>query len=129
MAKDAAFATLLTRETYLAGALVLEKSLRDVNTKYPFVIMATASLSQSCRDILSRKGLRIIDIDKVVLQESRLPPSFLNHDTRFVECWSKLGYALSFISSSTYLLATESSVLKNSKCAGHYHTAAENLTS
>ena len=42
---DGAWATLLTREDYLPGVRVLRRSLQDVGTAYPLVVMVTDGVS------------------------------------------------------------------------------------
>lgn len=48
-----AFVTLLTSDSYLAGALVLAKSLRSTKTQYPIIVLVTPeSVSTQCVQIL-----------------------------------------------------------------------------
>ena len=88
MAIKAAYATLLTRTSYLPGVLVLEYTLRSVGSEYSLVVMATPALPQEARDILARRRITVIDI------QSLQPPAGLHtlsaHDARFADTWTKL---------------------------------------
>jgi glycogenin len=52
---NCAFVTLLTNDNYLPGALVLAKSLKRANTKYPIAVMAT-------KNQVSLKAAKILEI-------------------------------------------------------------------
>jgi len=83
----AAYVTLLSRESYLAGTLVLNHALLSVGSKYELIVMVTPELSMHARDVLYKEGIRIKDI-------ARLDPTqgkkFATHDERFKEAWAKL---------------------------------------
>ncbi|KAF8496663.1 nucleotide-diphospho-sugar transferase [Gautieria morchelliformis] len=84
----AAYATLLTRESYLPGTLVLNYSLQAVASKYHLVVMVTPELSESARDALSKEKISIKEI-------ARLDPREGSHtlaadDARFKDTWTKL---------------------------------------
>lgn len=80
--------TLLTRETYIPGALVVAQGLRDVGSIYPFVCLVTNTLSENARDVLHRQGVVVRVIDPL------FPPTDLHtlaaHDARLAETWTKL---------------------------------------
>ena len=59
MSPNAAYVTLLTKTSYLPGALVLDYSLRSVNSQYPLVVMATPTLPEDARALLKKKGIAI----------------------------------------------------------------------
>ncbi|KAH7883276.1 glycosyltransferase family 8 protein [Phlebopus sp. FC_14] len=83
-----AYVTLLTKASYLPGVLVLEHTLRSVDSRYPLVVMVTPALTQDVRDILTRRGISMVDI------ASLQPPEGLHtlpsHDARFADTWTKL---------------------------------------
>lgn len=80
--------TLLTKAEYLAGALVVHKSLIDVGSKYPLVVMVTPPVTQAVRAVLQRRGIIVTEV------ESLLPKSdshtLAAHDIRFQDTWTKL---------------------------------------
>lgn len=84
----AAWVTLLTKSTYLAGALVLHQSLLDVQSKYPLVIMVTPSLPAEARDVLKKKGVTTTEV--VSLKPTEGTHVLAGHDARFADTWTKL---------------------------------------
>lgn len=88
MSRNAAYVTLLTKAEYLPGALVVEASLRAVGSKYPLVIMVTSSLSEKAREVLSRRGVKMREIERVDPAEGLVTISA--HDARFADTWTKL---------------------------------------
>ncbi|PFH54590.1 glycosyltransferase family 8 protein [Amanita thiersii Skay4041] len=59
----AAYVTLLTRKSYLPGALVLNHGLRAAQSMYPLVVMFTSSLSEDARDILLKQNIRLREVE------------------------------------------------------------------
>ena len=55
---------------------------------YPFIILATPSLSQNARAIIKKFGITLIDIETLVPAREQYDPSVT--DTRFRETWTKL---------------------------------------
>ncbi|CCM00892.1 uncharacterized protein FIBRA_02938 [Fibroporia radiculosa] len=88
MSRKAAYATLLTRASYLPGALVLHYCLISVGSKYPLVVMVTPSLPQDARDVLKKRGILIVDVDH--LQPEKGTHKLEEHDLRFGDTWTKL---------------------------------------
>lgn len=84
----AAYATLLTKTSYLPGVLVLEYTLRSVGSEYPLVVMVTPALPLQARDILARRRIRVIDIQS--LQPHTGLHTLSAHDARFADTWTKL---------------------------------------
>lgn len=54
MKNNCAFVSVLTTNDYLPGLLVLNSSLKSVNTKYPFHILLTPDISRETIDILEK---------------------------------------------------------------------------
>ena len=88
---NAVYATVLTKASYLPGALVLHHTLISVGSKYPLVIMATPQLPDAARQILIRRGLVVRDVES--LQPSEGSHSLAAHDERFRDTWTKLRLA------------------------------------
>ncbi|KAF8078497.1 glycosyltransferase family 8 protein [Lyophyllum atratum] len=80
MSPNAAYVTLLTKTSYLAGTLVLDYGLRTVNSKYPLVVMVTLSLPTDARDVLRKRGIPIREVDTLQPQEG--VHSLAVHDAR-----------------------------------------------
>jgi hypothetical protein len=87
MTLNAAYVTLLTKDSYLPGVLVLERSLKSVQTRYPLVVLVTPSLPQSTRDALSRRKIQIREIQPLKPENG---PALAGHDARFADTWTKL---------------------------------------
>lgn len=88
MGIKAAYATLLTKTSYLPGVLVLDYTLRSVGSEYPLVVMATPALPPEARDILARRRITVIDIKS--LQPPAGMHTLADHDARFADTWTKL---------------------------------------
>jgi hypothetical protein len=84
-----AYVTLLTRNSYLPGLLVLWFSLREVESRYPLVVMVTHTLPLDARDLLRKVDIRMIEAEPV-------RPAFEHYlatsDFRFADTWTKLRY-------------------------------------
>ncbi|KAJ7786446.1 hypothetical protein B0H16DRAFT_1708609 [Mycena metata] len=65
MPLNAAFVTLLTKTSYLAGTLVLDNGIKDTQSKYPLVVMVTPEFPQEGRDVLEKRGIDMIDIQSL----------------------------------------------------------------
>lgn len=62
--KECAYVTLMMiGDSYLPGALVLAKSLRDTGTKYPIVIMVTPDVSDDARRVLATSYDEVVSIN------------------------------------------------------------------
>jgi len=94
MSSNAAYATLLTKNAYLPGALVVEQCLRSVGSRYPLVAMVTSTLPQEARDVLRKRGIKVKDVDPLHPGDS--VHQLAAHDSRFADTWTKLrGFSLS----------------------------------
>ena len=82
------YATLISKDDYLAGALVLAYCHQMTNSIYPFIILTTPSLSQDARAIINKLGISLIDIETLGPAQEQYDPSVT--DTRFSETWTKL---------------------------------------
>jgi len=85
-----AYVTLLTKNSYLPAALVLNESLKQAGSKYPLVIMSTPSLPSEAREALTRQGLEIVTVDS--LQPAPNTHALSDLDARFADTWTKLRY-------------------------------------
>ena len=81
-----AWVTLRTLPSYLPGTVVLDHSLKAVGSKYPLIAMVSHDLPTECREVLTIRGIEIVEINKLApkVQDPRIK------DERFKECWSKL---------------------------------------
>jgi hypothetical protein len=87
MDTSCAYVTLLTKSSYLAGVLVLDHCLRQVNARYPLVVMVTSSLPEDARELLRNCAIRTREVT------SLNPPVhhiLASHDSRFADTWTKL---------------------------------------
>jgi len=85
-----AYVTLLTRNSYLPAALVLNEGLKQAGSKYPLVIMSTLSLPSETREALTRQGLEIVTVDS--LRPAPNTRTLSDLDPRFADTWTKLRY-------------------------------------
>jgi len=83
-----AYVTLLTKTSYLPGALVLDYGLRAVHSKYPLVVMATPALPENVKDVLKKRGILIREVDPLKPEEGT--HVLAAHDERFADTWTKL---------------------------------------
>lgn len=83
-----AYVTLLTKNNYLSGVLVLAHGLKAVGAKYPLVVMVTPTLQQDARDVLDRCNTEMYPIDGLLPDSSR--HTVADHDARFKDAWTKL---------------------------------------
>ncbi|KZT06816.1 glycosyltransferase family 8 protein [Laetiporus sulphureus 93-53] len=88
MSRKAAYVTLLTKASYLPGALVLHYCLVSVGSKYPLVIMVTTNLPQDVMDVLRRRGITTRTVDHLLPEEGT--HNLHAHDERFMDTWTKL---------------------------------------
>jgi hypothetical protein len=86
--RKAAYVTLLTKQSYLPGVLVLGYGLRSVRSKYALVAMVTPSLSTDARNILQKQGIILREVESLKPDDGRYD---LNpYDSRFEDTWTKL---------------------------------------
>lgn len=84
-----AWVTLLTRTSYLAGALVLHQSLQKHKSAYPLIVFATKELPLDARQVLQSKGIRVRDIEYLE-PKAENKGELVEHDRRFADTWTKL---------------------------------------
>ena len=85
-----AWVTLLTRPSYLAGAIILAHTLRKYSSRYPLIVLYTDSLPQECVDAIVSEDC---DQGNVIVQKvDQLVPRQEVHITaeRFKDTWTKL---------------------------------------
>lgn len=85
-----AYVTLLTRDNYLPGILVLQRSLRAVGTRYPLVAMITPGLAEATLRIMEREGITTTTIDYLMPLPEQNGPVLDVYDGRFHDTWTKL---------------------------------------
>ncbi|KAG1801499.1 glycosyltransferase family 8 protein [Suillus plorans] len=88
MARRAAYVTLLTATSYLPGVLVLDCTLRSVESAFPLIVMVTPTLPQDVRSVLERRGISIRPVESLRPPEGK--HSLSTHDARFADTWTKL---------------------------------------
>lgn len=82
------YVTLLTKNSYLAGTLVLHYGLRAIKSKYPLVAMVTPSLPADARTIVQEQGIQLREVESLKPDPSK--HSFNPYDARFENVWTKL---------------------------------------
>ncbi|KAE9410993.1 nucleotide-diphospho-sugar transferase [Gymnopus androsaceus JB14] len=83
-----AYVTLLTKNNYLPGVLVLAHGFKATGAKYPLVVMVTPSLEQNARDVLEKCNIEMYPIEGLLPDSSR--HAVAEHDARFKDTWTKL---------------------------------------
>ncbi|KAF8640458.1 hypothetical protein AX17_000122 [Amanita inopinata Kibby_2008] len=86
--RNAAYVTLLTKQSYLTAALVVDYGLRAVKSKYPLVAMVTSSLPEDARIVLQRRGIVVREVE--TLKPQAVAHQLHPHDARFEDTWTKL---------------------------------------
>ncbi|CAD6888059.1 unnamed protein product [Tilletia laevis] len=85
--RKACWATLLTRDNYLPGLVVLSQSLlRDSASKYPLVVMVTSTLSDRAREVIVQLGCEVREVQPILPGQKSTSQAF----ERFTEAWTKL---------------------------------------
>ena len=87
MPRKAAFVTLLTKDSYLAGTLTLEQSLKSAQSRYPLVVLVTPALPQRTRSALTGRNIQLREIQPLQPEDG---PVLVEYDERFADTWSKL---------------------------------------
>ena len=87
MSTKAAYVTLLTKDSYLAGALTLHYSFKSVQSRYPLVLLTTPSLPRATKDALIRHNVQFREIQMLQPEDGHV---LAEHDERFADTWSKL---------------------------------------
>ncbi|KAI9811965.1 MAG: hypothetical protein M1826_002999 [Phylliscum demangeonii] len=90
MSEKQAWVTLLTRPSYVAGAIILSYSLRKHGSTIPLIVLVTDGVPADCLDLLAAEDrgtglLRIHKVDALVPQQT---VSLIAQ--RFADTWTKL---------------------------------------
>lgn len=88
MSRKAAYVTLLTKDSYLPGALTLNYSLKSVQSQYPLVVLVTSTLPQHTKAALNRCGIPFREIQPLQPEDRQYVPA--EYDERFADTWTKL---------------------------------------
>lgn len=94
MKRNGAYVTLLTKSSYLPGTLVLDYSLRSVDSQYPLVVMITPSLPDAAKAVLRERGILMREVDSLHPPKKHV---LAVHDIRFTDTWTKLRYVVYFV--------------------------------
>ena len=87
MDTNCAFVSLLTKSSYVPGVIVLNHSLRQVNARYPLVVMITPSLPEEAKALLRNCGIHTREVTSL---NPPLNHILAQHDSRFADTWTKL---------------------------------------
>ena len=63
-----AYVTLLSNSDYLEGVLVLNETLKQVSSKYPFYCLLSLGVEEEIKSILEGKGIQCIRLNKQVFE-------------------------------------------------------------
>jgi alpha-N-acetylglucosamine transferase len=85
-----AWVTLLTRDNYLAGTRVLCRSLQNVATRYPLVILYTDTLSESAIRQLRQDNAILKHIEPITSEDIPLPDAEQHLWPHYYDIWTKL---------------------------------------
>lgn len=64
--KKYTYVTLLSTDSYLMGVLLLAKSLREAQAKYPLLVVCSNGVSDKTKRILTRYGLEYVALDEAI---------------------------------------------------------------
>ena len=82
-----AWVTLLTQPDYLVGVKALHRSLKQSNTRWPLVVMATEAIPQADRAALQAEGCVVQQVDPIY-PNRELEQHYAS--AQFGEVWTKL---------------------------------------
>ncbi|KDQ63617.1 glycosyltransferase family 8 protein [Jaapia argillacea MUCL 33604] len=85
---QAAYVTLLTSTSYLPGTLVLDYSLKSVDSKFPLVVMVTPDVPSETIEVLRKRGIAVKEVNK--LEPGAGSHALSSNDARFTDTWTKL---------------------------------------
>ncbi|KAI8049093.1 family 8 glycosyl transferase [Syncephalis plumigaleata] len=85
-----AWATLLTRDSYLAGTRVLCRSLQNAATRYPLVVLYTDTLSESAVELLRQDNAVLKRIEPISNEDIPLPDVEQHLWSHYYDTWTKL---------------------------------------
>lgn len=89
MTPKRAYATLITRSSYLAGVIVLAYTLRKHGSQYPLVVLYTSTLNQPSKDALALEASATNLVPREV--DALLPLGEVSLIAeRFADTWTKL---------------------------------------
>ena len=97
------WATIVSQDAFLPGALVLAHCLEAVKSRYPLVVLGTPSLSQQTRTLLARLGIPYVE--RTGLYPSREQHDPRNADARLEHAWTKLRSVARTSSGQTWYLS------------------------
>lgn len=80
--------TLLTSQKYLSGVLTLEYSLRQTQTKYPFVVLYTENVGSEIHNALDSRNIHKLRVKQLLPRDHRR--EYNKGDARFLDTWTKL---------------------------------------
>lgn len=80
--------TFQSYANHCAGVVVMDATLKAVNSKYPLVVMVTPELPQDCRDVLQSAEIPFIEVESIYPAPDR--HSLVENDHRFRDTWTKL---------------------------------------
>lgn len=78
--------TLITNTNYLSGLILLDYSLKKVNSKYPLIALYTDTFPREGHDALDIRGIPKKRIAYMLPAQHK----DYSNDPRFYDCWSKL---------------------------------------
>ena len=93
MNKNYSYVSLLTNDSYTYGIILLEASLKKVNSQYPLHVLITEDVSKASQEILNQLNITYELVDKIKL------PDIINEHNRaqglglavtWENCWTKL---------------------------------------
>lgn len=90
-----AWVALCTKTSYLQGLLVLNHSLRAVNSAYPLVAMITAPFPKEARAVCEHAGIRMKEVESLLPKEGT--HQLNEHDLRFIDTWTKFRFVRCFL--------------------------------
>lgn len=68
--KKYTYVTLLSTDSYLMGVLLLAKSLREAQAKYPLLVVCSNGVSDKTKRILTRYGLKYVALDEAIMVDT-----------------------------------------------------------
>lgn len=68
--KKYTYVTSLSSDSYLMGVLLLAKSLREAQAKYPLLVVCSNGVSDKTKRILTRYGLEYVALDEAIMVDT-----------------------------------------------------------
>ena len=88
MSKRCTYGTLLTKDSYLPGVLILNRSLKAHQTSYPLIVQCGPDVSEAAKAVLAEEGLELSLTTEMLKPPTNKVQNFFRAD--WIDAFAKL---------------------------------------